>query len=421
MTPTTATHEITETLAASPNQKYWDIGLKCFNDGEVATTAIQRIWAAMAPPASLNVLASIVGSLYADTYWATTKMDRNKLALDLQASLGINPNDCQKAATFAFSKWYGLMVRANFSDAGAIPKLGSLTASPDVIANGKAALTVQQLIAMWNVYVWDPQPNLKNNCYGRAQSINIQEPIAKPILRMYYSDAGFNPPPTSWIQMFTFTGSSPVSDMQGTTPGPVPVGGRIANVDSFAFTPAGSGHYCMIAAVGTEFFTNNPLDTPGNWNSMEWLTNNGAAGWHNVDVPLGKDSLLKFYNQDSTPEHFAFEAHSAKVPAGTIISLGFADKQLAQTQPTQSVKIVKGYEVVGTEAEIPPHYTGDLRLSIDGKPLPADASVDVRLYWRIPPGHRNYLQAVDHLGDIRALNQRTEVHVPLGNFTFIGK
>jgi len=421
MTSTTATRETLESLAVSPNQKYWDIGLQSFNDGDVSTVAIQKIWAAMTPPASLNVLASIVGSLFADTYWATTQMDRNQLALDIQASLGINPTDCQKAAAFAFSKWYGAVVRANFGDVGGIPKPGSLTNSPDVVANGKASLTVQQLISMWNVYQWDIQPGLKNNCYGRAQSLNIQEPITKPVLKMFYTDAGFVPPPPSWIQMFTYNGNNPISEMQGTQPGPILVGGKCANSESFAFTPPGSGHYCMISVVGTEYFTNNPLDTPGNWNSSQWIANNGAAGWHNVDVPKGNQSSLKFYNQDNSPEHFIFEAHNAKVPSGTTISLGFADRQLAQTNATQSVKVVKGYEVLLTEAEVPPHFAGDLILSIDGKPLPADASVDVRMYWRVPPGHRNYLQAVDQLGDVRALNQRTEVHVPMGNFTFIGR
>ena len=419
MTPT-ATLEQQESALVSPNQRYWDLGLKCFKDGDLATTAIQKIWAAMPPPASLNLLAAIVGSLYADTYWATTKMDRNHLALDLQASLGINPSDCQKAANYAFSRWYGLLVRGNFGDNGAIPKTGAITASPDVVINGRAPLTVDQLIRMWNQYNWDPQPGLKNNTYGRAQSVNIEVPIETPILRVFYSDAGFNPPPTSWIQAFTFDNTA-TSPMQGIAPGPVLVGGKIANTDSFAFTPAGSGHYCLIAVVGSEFFTNNPLDTPGNWNSSEWITNNGAAGWHNVDVPKAKESTLKFYNQDNAEEGFVFEAHCSKVPEGTRVSLGFSDKLLAQAHPTQSITINKPYQVVTTEAQVPPNFTGDLVVGIDGKALPADASVDVRLNWRLPPGHPRFLDAVERLHETTALNLRTPINLPLGSFTFVGK
>src|SRR5262249_19307640 len=108
-TPTLDKIAQTTELAAGPNQKYWDIGLNSFNSGDVATTAMQKIWAAMQPPASLPLLASIVGALYGDTYWATTKMDVNLLAKDLQAALGINPSDCQRAAKIAFQNWYGLV------------------------------------------------------------------------------------------------------------------------------------------------------------------------------------------------------------------------------------------------------------------------------------------------------------------------
>ena len=375
----------------------------------------------MAPPAQPNLLAAIIGSLYADTYWATTRFDQNHLALDLQAAIGLNPTDSQKAAQFAFSKWYGLMVRGNFGDNGYIPKSGTLTASPDVVLNGKAPLSVQQLISMWNVYDWDPQPGLKNYAYGRAQSINIEVPVEQPVLRMFYSDAGFNPPPTSWIQMFTYDGSSTTSPMQGITAGPIPVGGKLANSSPFAFTPPGAGHYCAIAVVGSEFFTNNPLDTPGNWNSSDWVSNNGAAGWHNVDVVKQKQTALKFYNQDNAAEQFIFEAHCSNVPEGTVVSLGFADRDLAQTSGSHSVKVSKKYEVLKTAALVPANFAGDLLVGIDGKPLPADASVDVRMHWCIAPGHARFLDAVQRMDDLSALNLRTSVCLPMGNFTFIGK
>jgi hypothetical protein len=405
----------------SPNQRYWDLCLKSFNNGDIATTAIQTVWAAMPPPASLPLLASIVGAIYADTYWATTKMDADRLARDLQASLGINPADCQKAARFAFSKWYGLLVRANFGDDGSIPKSGSPTASPDVIINGRTTLTIDQIIRMWNVYKWDPSPGLKNNTYGRAQSVNIQEPITTPRLSMYYSEAGFNPPPTSWVQMYTFDRGARESVLQGLQPGNVPVGGKAANLDSFAFQPPGTGHYCAIATASTEFFANKPFEQGGNWNSQEWIVNNGAAAWHNVDVQKTKDSVLKFYNQDAVSEHFQFEAHCSRVPAGNVVSLAFEDGKLASGSPASSLTIKRDYEVAGIESHVPPHYVGNLHLTIDGGPLPAGASVDVRMYWRLPHDHPHYLQAVDQLRDTRALEQKTPLRLPMGNFTFVGK
>jgi hypothetical protein len=413
----------TTALAAGPNQKYWDIGLASFNSGDVATTAMQKIWAAMAPPASLPLLASIVGALFGDTYWATTKMDVNLLAGDLQAALGLNPADCQKAAKFAFQNWYGLVVRGNFGDNGGIPKSDPVTASPDVVVNGKAALTVQQLVTQWNVFIYTPQPGLKNNTYGRAQSLNIQVPITQPTLQMFFSDAGFNTPPSSWIQQFTFDGD-PTSPMQTINPGPVPVGGRIANSNAFAFTPPGAGHYCLIAVVGTEFFTNNPLNTPGNWNSTEWIHCNGAAGWHNVDVVQSNQESLKFANQDGVPETFVFEARCSNLPKGTVVSLRCDDQRLAYAIDSRGVKINSAYQIVSTKAEIPPNFVGDLQVQIDtpdGKTLPAGAAVDVSMDWHLSRDHERYIDAVDLLGDTRALHEGHPVRVPMGNFTFVGK
>ncbi len=423
MTTTTAKLETSTTEAVSPTQRYWDLGLKSFTDGDTATAAMQALYNAWLPPFNLNLLAAIVGALYGDTYWATTKMDGDLLASNLQAALGLNKSDCQKAAQFAFSKWYGLQVRATFSDDGAIPKVGNVTNSPDVVVNGQSPISVQQLINLWNQYDWDPTPGLMDYAYGRAQSLNIQVPITAPVLRMYYSDAGLNPPPNSWIKLFTITGNigSETSPLQGITAGPIPVGGRSANTDAFGLKFPGAGHYCAISVAGSEFFANNPSDSGGNFNSFEWITNNGAAGWHNIDVTSGKEEVLKFYNQDATPEHFVFEAHSSKVPAGTTISLGFEDKKLASASPAQSVKIASGYQVVTTEAQVPPNYAGNLVLHIDGKPLPADASIEVRLYWSLPSSHKHYLQAVNQLGATRTLQQKESVRLQLGNFTFIGK
>lgn len=420
-TATTSVRETSEMLVAGPYQRYWDLGLKCFNEQYSATAAMQALYNAWMPPFNLSILASIIGALYGDTYWARTRMDGDLLAYNLQAALGLNPADCQKAAQYAFSHWFGLQVRANFSDDGAIPRGSNVTCSPDVVVNGQAPLTIAQLLNLWNVYNWDPKPGFKNYAYGRAQSFNIQVPITSPVLRMYYSDAGFNPPPSSWVKLSTFDGGSETSPLQGLNAGPIQIGGRAANLNAFGLNVPGTGHYCTISVAGSEFFTNNPSDSGSNWDSYQWITNNGAAGWHNMDVSAAKQETLKFYNQDATAEHFVFEAHSSKVPTGTTISLGFEDRKLAGASPTQSARISSAYQVVTTEADIPANSSGNIVLQIDGKPLPADASIDCRLLWEISPTHRNYQQAVTHLGATRALQQKEAVRLQLGNFTFIGK
>lgn len=413
-----------DTTLSSPNQKYWDLGLKSFNEGDTAITGIQTIWNAMQPPASLPLVATIIGALWADTYWYQTKMNIDQLAGDLQAALGLNPSDCKKAATIAFQNWYGLLVRANLNGQSSIPKGDPVTDSPDVIVNGKATLTVEQLIRMWNQYIYTPEPGLKNNTYGRAQSINIQVPITKPVLRMYYSDAGFNPPPSTWVKMYTFEGSE-TSSLEGITGNTtLNVGERAANPDSFAFNPPGSGHYCLITVVGTEYFTNNPsANESGNWNTQEWIHYNGAAGWHNVDVPQGNKATLKYYNQDGVPERFIFEANCRNLPIGTIVSLESTNKELKHPIKSSVLNITKACQTLSTEAELPPNFAGDLIINFktpNDKSLPENASIDVRMDWHIPSTHRHYIQAIEQLNDIQAFAQNKSVRIGMGNFVFIG-
>lgn len=415
-------------LGAS-NKQYWNVGLKCFQNGDSTSRAIQTIWNAMMPPASLTLVAQIVGALYADTYWNQTKFDTNLLAADLQASLGLKQPDCQKAASSAFSRWFGLLVRANMSSNGSIPNSDPVTASPDVVVNGKSSLTVDQLIRNWNTYIYDPTPNLKNYTYGRAQSVNIQTPITKPVLRMFYTDAGFNPPPASWVKLFTYDGSADtaplVTQTLATTLNP---GDRAANGlkenQAFAFNPPGSGHYCLITVVGTEFFTNDPSTITGNWATNEWIHYNGAAGWHNVDVPESINASLKFYNQDGVSERFSFEVHTSNLPAGSKISLQCNDKALLHPIQLESVTSDKSNQVFTTTTMVPPHHTGTLKVQMstaEGHPIPKGSSVQVRMVWHLPPGHPNHAQAIGQLREQGlAINNDQPAQIHMGEYTFIG-
>ena len=78
----------------------------------------------------------------------------------------------------------------------------------------QSPISAKDLIQNWNITTWSPKPGLKNYVYGRAASTNIQVDIANPVLRAYYSDAGLNPPPQSWVQMFTYNGSNATSPLQ---------------------------------------------------------------------------------------------------------------------------------------------------------------------------------------------------------------
>jgi len=412
-----------EQVVSSVESKLWEVGLKSFQNGDVATTGIQKIWAAMGPPANLNLVAKITGALWADTFWKQTKMDVEHLAMNISSALSLNLKDAQKAAAFAFSRWSGLLVRGNTGNSGEIPRSGALTASMDVVINGQNALSAQQLIKMWGQTRWAPQPGLKNYAYGRAQSSNIGVPVKEGKLMGFYSDAGFNPPPSSWVQMFTYDGSSSTAPLETMVGKVIDPDSRAATGDSngFAFEPPGSGHYCLVIVAQTEFFSNEPLANGGNWNSWEWLTHNGAAGWHNVNVATEAENYLKFYNQDDRPEQFVFEAHCSKLPPGSRVILRAADDHLDAISNGEIIK--NPHQVITAQGRVPPRYEGHLLVVIEtpgGEPLPPYASVEVRQLWELGPGHKHYNGAVHHLGDLNAHALHEHVQLVMGDYTFTG-
>ena len=183
----------------------WNVGLKAFQAGDSAPKAIEQIWEQLPPPQNLNLVAQIVGSLYADDYWDATHMNQTKLSGDLTSVIGVNPADANRAARYAFSRWSGLLVRANLSDQGVIPRSGALTASPAIVMVA-APLTSSQLISQWNRSIWSPKFGQKSYVYGRAESINLGVDINGPVLRCYYVGAGFNPPPHVWNPLLTANG-----------------------------------------------------------------------------------------------------------------------------------------------------------------------------------------------------------------------
>lgn len=408
----------------------WDVALQYFNQNpQDDIGAIQAVFDSMPPGATLTLLATIIGAIYADTYWTGIQMSPAHLSASLQQAQGWSPADCDRAAQNAFSSWHGMLARANFGSVGEIPKSGALTASPDALCNTAGALTPTQLLTMWNSTFFQQPVVGKNFCYGRAQSVNIPLPIQQPQLQMFITDAGFNSPPSSWIKLFTFGSKSVTAPMQGTQAGPVTAGGRAANgiaaqgKDAFIFEPAGAGHYCLLAVVSTEFFTNNPLEQIGNWSSQTWISYNGAAGWCNLNVQSDNEAVLKFYNQDGRAEMFAFEAHCVNVPAGTMVSLTSTDASLADEITSGSVKVISDYQVVGTEGVVPANYAGDLAVRIDtpgGGLLPAGASVEVRMLWVLEHGHTYYAPATERLGAYREASLGQTLRVPMGDFTFVG-
>jgi hypothetical protein len=410
-------------VAASPLDPGWKAALTSFNNGDFDTTAIVRVFNALPPrAATLNNVAAIVSAIYADTYWSLTFMDQSILSSHLVKALGVNQGDADAAASFALRTWRGMLVRGDTNDVGTPMPRGVLTASIDDIINGTDPIDPTIGLNQWTSAFFNQADGLKNFCYTRAQSINVAVPITQAKARMFFTDQGFNQPPQSWHEMLTSDTSAltaPMMTMTMDPDQPIHPTDRAICSDGFIFTPAGKGHYCLLAVVSTEFFTNDPLSSSGNWSSMQWISSNGAAGWHNVDVTSSAKASLKFYNQDPRPERFSVTAHCQNVPAGTKVSLLASGNTLGIEPQT----ITGIYQAVSAEGELPANYAGEVTINVEtpnGNPLPANAVIEVQGRWILPKGHRDYAKAVAHFGAYRAAQADEPLDLPVGSVRFIG-
>ncbi len=412
-------HVVTEVTTA-PDQQYWDLGLKSFNQGDNAQTALKTLWRRLPPPGDLNLLAAIIGNLYGDTFWSNDKlqMDADLLADYMNAATGINKSDCLRAAKNAYRLWYGMLVRGNTSNDGLIPKTGSYTASPDVLVSGLTTLDPYDMITKWNQTTWGPQPGLKNNTYGRAQNKNLQVPIKQGKIKIYYTSNGFNQPPSSWTQLFTYTGTKQTADLVNINDRNVIRPGERAACDtSFGFEPTGAGHYCLIVCAQTEFFANDPASISGtHWNntsSTHWITYNGAAGWHNLNVSQTGEEPLVFYNNDDRPAKFRFIARSRNVPVGSKIGMSVGDLDFAFED-----QVVAQDQEISADVEVPANFEGTL--DVNFPVLPDDGSITFSLVWLVGNEDPAKAGVMGLVNDGYAASVGDEVLVPLGDTHFVG-
>jgi hypothetical protein len=406
-------------------QQMWDAVIQHHKEGSFDTDAMYDIYKRMDARLTYSDIANVFSGVYAGNYWSDTlyKMDPTILAEHMKKGLGLDYNRALSCATSAMSQWRGILLRKIYTDAGQIPEKESYTASVDIVCNQDNPLDTDQLITDWNNEFWETPKVGKNYVYIRCQNLNFQGAI-KPQVRVFYSDAGFATPPSSWIQMYTVNGSKALGDVMllGGESGSMELGIRGAS-EAFNFAPTAAKHYCIVASFASEFFDNNPLENvSSNWSSATWIKYNGAVGWHNVDPQKSIESTLKFYNLDGRPEKFAFEAYCKNVPKGTVITLKSKDSQFADLN-SGSVEISQQYQLVATEAIVPSNHQGELEVLIntpDGKLLPEGALVEVRMVWLLDHTHDQYFNAADMMDANPDARELRNIRIPMGSFTFVG-
>lgn len=402
-------------------QELWDATIKYHKDGEFDTDAMQKVYDRLNPKIGYQDLTNVFSAVYADTYWNKLNMDSTVLSKSLQSALALSAGQANQYANNALKQWRGMFSRNNFTDTGSIPKNSDFTSSPDIVCSNDTKIPLDNLIKNWNSPYWSIPKVGKNYVYVRSQSLAFKG-VQNPGATMFYSTAGFNQPPTSWIQLLTEAGERTGKlQPQGGEPGdPFEESVRGCS-EAFFFEPTSTDHVCIIGIISSDFFENHPEVDAGNWNSTTWIRNNGAAVWHNVDPQTSTVEKLKFYNQDSTDEHFSFILTCRNVPEGYTVELRHAAQGL--NFGTGPVSIVKGNETIIQPVTLPGNYSGDLEVIIAGKNgelLPENASVHCKMIWHLTKEHPNYLDAMFSHGTVARLIEGKNVSVSMGEFTFHG-
>jgi hypothetical protein len=411
-------------------QQLWDAIIQHYNDGDSDKLAMQEVNTRMkqfsgAPGVDQDqYLANVISAIYANTYWTDINMNSELLANNMTQATQRKLEEARVFAKTAFTQWRGVLARKTTNDVGTIPyPTDDFTNGVDIVCSVVPAST-NSLIDDWNSQFWKTPLIGKNYIYVRCQNFKFGGAITKPQAWLFYTQAGFNAPPSAWIQLYTDASTSLVGDILlhgGKTGSLTPVNSRGVS-EAFIFNKLSHDHITFVAAISSEFFANNPLIYSGNWNSVTWIRNNGAAVWQSTDPQISEKPLLKFYNQDSKPEKFAFEAHCKNVPEGTVVALNFKDSKL-QNFNSDNVTISSKSQNVETETVVPANYKGDLEVVIntpDGKLLPEGASVEVKMSWLLDPDHDRYLDAANLLDANEDARASGNMKVPMGSFTFLG-
>lgn len=417
----------TTTNASNPNAEIrtntqlWEAAIEYYEAEDYDTAAMTKIYRRINPRITYQDIADVISAVFADTYWTEMKMDPSILSKNMVQSLGLSPSQADLYATSSMKQWRGSLVRNNLSDTGQIPSQGAYSQSIDIVCNQNTQLEPDQLINNWNNQFWKKPTVGKNYIYARVQNKAFKGGLDGKA-QMFFTQGGFNHPPSTWVQCLTVKNGSQEGDilLSDNQPGVLNIGDRGAT-EGFYFTPKGTDHVCIIATINDQYFTaNTPLAlSDSNWNSGTWLTHNGAAAWHNVNPQTTQTTSLKVYNQDGTNERFVLNAQCRNVPVGSRVRIETDDKLVNSGE----IVIHKSSQFVETETELPGYYDGDLKVSIEGpngELLPTNAAIELTLMWKLHKGHDYYSRAAITFDKSMHLLNDQAILISLGSYTISG-
>ncbi len=410
-------------------QQMWDATIQYFEEDFYDTEAMYKVYKRMSAKMNFQDIADVFSGVYADTYWNITFMDPSLLSKSLQSALAIGAGSADEFATSAMRTWRGIFCRNNISDYGSIPESSNYTQSLDIVCNQDTGVPSQALIENWNQTYWDTPKVGKNYVYTRCQNLAFLGPIT-PVSTMFFTNGGFNQPPTSWQQLFTVQDQAREGEvilLDGKA-GPMDLTVRGVS-EAFSLEPKSTEHICVIGIMATKYFTkNDPRAIPsGNWDSNRWIRYNGGAAWHNVNPQINVEDSLSFYNQDGSQEDFVFSAQCRNLPVGSVVRLRTEDQDSSSNEfDTGFQTISNPNQVIHLHASVPGYYEGRLLVHLegpDGNLLPSSAAVEVKMNWKLASNHNHYHDALSVMNKPTAHNNirsNKGVKLNLGTYTIEG-
>ena len=347
----------------------WEIGIQSFNEGDTPETGMKKIWGAMAPDSDLLLLVKIVVVLWADTFWAKTKINIWLLARNLRDAIGVRLTDAIEIAESASTSLAKELTANNNYISGHLPKQSS--------KNQK--LSLKQIMAIWNKTNYLYFPDKHSHVYGPAQSYNTSVKTHEPALLGYYSEKGFS------------------------------------------FTLPNAENYFLVVAEAPDIInikSSNPF-IKGQNNTLTDDTDHDKK----VYVLVNNTAYVPYRNDTNSSETVIFEVYCNNLPVGSLVTLAADDHQLRNTLSSTSIVTCETdhFKVEGT---IPASYQGRMKLIImtpKGTELHTTSSIKVKEVWYLGVNHSHYKQAANILKDSASLIFGEPILIEVQEYFFVSE
>jgi hypothetical protein len=285
--------------------------------------------------------------------------------------------------------WEDLLVRNTITDTGQIPAQGGLSASPDIIPQGKEPLAdPTTLIADMSS---EPAQNVfsgeSNYLYVRGANHAAAEQSGH--VHLYYSRASLLMYPRQWkeneLKLNNHQAGSPVS---------AKAGANFVTLEPFYWEnvpqPPVGDHYCLVSRIETQ---QNPDPIPDVFQIADFakfISENRGFAWRNIAVVADPDAPTLeehiHYEQGDTSEEVHFLVECTNVTPGCFVGFNCGTKGPNPPIDLPKTEVTKSTESIGIATQVPAGFDSYITLLYwaNGKTQPENAKFALRAIY-IPP------------------------------------